>query len=114
MRGAYERFDFQTIFHELNRLIVVDLSAFYVDVTKDRMYTLAAASHERRSTQTVMYLISDGLARLLAPILPVSAGDQLATAVVMLEFPNAVHPGRARLIWALRPNIKKLLDNNAK
>jgi isoleucyl-tRNA synthetase len=44
-----------------------------VDVTKDRMYTLAAGSRERRSTQTAMYLICDGLARLLAPILPVTA-----------------------------------------
>ena len=53
----------------------MDLSAFYVDVTKDRMYTLGARSHERRSTQTAMYLICDGLARLLAPILPVTADD---------------------------------------
>ena len=40
----------------LNTLATVDLSAFYVDVTKDRMYTLGAKSRERRSTQTVMYL----------------------------------------------------------
>jgi isoleucyl-tRNA synthetase len=70
---AYEVYDFPTVYQALNSLATVDLSAFYVDVTKDRMYTLAPASHERRSTQTVMYLISDGLARLLAPILPVSA-----------------------------------------
>jgi isoleucyl-tRNA synthetase len=56
-------------------LLTVDLSAFYVDVTKDRMYTLGVTSHERRSTQTVMYLMCDGLARLLAPILPVTADD---------------------------------------
>ena len=42
MRAAYERFDFQTIFHELNRLAVVDLSAFYFDVSKDRLYTFGA------------------------------------------------------------------------
>jgi isoleucyl-tRNA synthetase len=60
----------------LTMLATVDLSAFYVDVTKDRMYTLGARSTERRSTQTAMYLIADGLARLLAPILPVTA-DQL-------------------------------------
>jgi len=44
-------------------------------VTKDRMYTLGARSHARRSTQTAMYLMCDGLARLLAPILPVTADD---------------------------------------
>ena len=72
---AYDGYDFPTIYQALNTLATVDLSAFYVDVTKDRMYTLAASSHERRSTQTAMYLISDGLARLLAPILPVTADD---------------------------------------
>jgi len=60
----------------LSTLATVDLSAFYVDVTKDRLYTLGARSHERRSTQTAMYWICDGLARLLAPVLPVTA-DQL-------------------------------------
>jgi isoleucyl-tRNA synthetase len=73
MRAAYDAFDFQTIFHELNRLMVVDLSAFYVDVSKDRLYTFGAASLERRSAQTAMYVMADGLARLLAPILPVTA-----------------------------------------
>ena len=75
MRAAYERFDFQTIFHELNRLAVVDLSAFYFDVSKDRLYTFGAASLARRSAQTAMYLMADGLARLLAPILPVTADE---------------------------------------
>ena len=70
---AYEAYDFPTAYQALNSLATVDLSAFYVDVTKDRMYTLAPGSPERRSTQTVMFVICDGLARLLAPILPVSA-----------------------------------------
>jgi isoleucyl-tRNA synthetase len=70
---AYEAYDFPTVFQTLNTLLTVDLSAFYVDVTKDRMYTFAARSPERRSTQTAMFLICDGLARLLAPILPVTA-----------------------------------------
>ena len=95
MMRAYEEYDFSTVSQTLNTLATVDLSAFYVDVTKDRMYTLGAKSHERRSTQTVMYLISDGLARLLAPILPVTA-DQLwqhvpgrrAESVHLEEFPN--------------------------
>ena len=72
---AYEAYDFSTVTQTLNMLATVDLSAFYVDVTKDRMYTLGARSRERRSTQTAMYLICDGLARLLAPILPVTADD---------------------------------------
>ena len=73
---AYDEYDFPTVYQTLNALATVDLSAFYVDVTKDRMYTLAPHSRERRSTQTAMYIICDGLARLLAPVLPVTA-DQL-------------------------------------
>jgi isoleucyl-tRNA synthetase len=72
---AYDAYDFSTVAQTLNTLVTVDLSAFYVDVTKDRMYTLNARSPERRSTQTVMFLICDGLARLLAPVLPVTADD---------------------------------------
>jgi isoleucyl-tRNA synthetase len=75
MLRAYDDYDFSTVAQTLNTLVTVDLSAFYVDVTKDRMYTLNARSQERRSTQTAMYLICDGLARLLAPILPVTADD---------------------------------------
>ena len=76
VRKGFDDYDFSSSAQALNMLATVDLSAFYVDVTKDRMYTLAADSAERRSTQTAMYLICDGLARLLAPILPVTA-DQL-------------------------------------
>jgi isoleucyl-tRNA synthetase len=75
-RAGYDAYEFASVAQTLNTLVTSDLSAFYVDVTKDRMYTLGARSHERRSTQTAMYLICDGLARLLAPILPVTA-DQL-------------------------------------
>ena len=72
---AYETYEFSTAAQTLSMLATIDLSAFYVDVTKDRMYTLGARSRERRSTQTAMYLMCDGLARLIAPILPVTAED---------------------------------------
>jgi len=75
VKPAYERYQFQTIFQAFNQLVTVDLSAFYVDVTKDRMYTHAAASRTRRSGQTAMYLLLDGLTRLMAPILPFTADE---------------------------------------
>jgi isoleucyl-tRNA synthetase len=56
-------------------LITVDLSAFYVDVTKDRMYTFGAKSEARRSGQTAMFIVVDGLARLLAPVLSVTMDE---------------------------------------
>ncbi|HUE86284.1 MAG TPA: isoleucine--tRNA ligase [Vicinamibacterales bacterium] len=67
---AYDDYDYPAIYHAANQFITVDLSAFYVDITKDRMYTLGAKSEARRSGQTAMFLMVDGLARLLAPILP--------------------------------------------
>ena len=72
---AYERYEFQPISHAVNRFLTVDLSAFYVDISKDRLYTLAATSRARRSAQTAIYTMTDGLARLLAPILPVTTDD---------------------------------------
>jgi isoleucyl-tRNA synthetase len=74
VRG-YERYDYPGIFQTINQFLTVDLSAFYADVSKDRLYTFAAGSHERRSAQTAMYEMADGLARLLAPILPVTADE---------------------------------------
>jgi isoleucyl-tRNA synthetase len=72
---AYRAYDFPTIFQRVNHLATVDLSAFYADVSKDRLYTFAASSPERRSAQTAMYVIADGLVRLLAPILPMTADE---------------------------------------
>ena len=90
---AYEAYDFPGVFQALNALVTVDLSAFYIDITKDRMYTLGASSDSRRSAQTAMYLIADGLARLLAPILPMTADElwrhipgQRAQSVHLEEF----------------------------
>ena len=72
---AYDDYDYPAIFQIANQLITVDLSAFYVDVTKDRMYTFGAKSEARRSGQTAMFTIVEGLARLLAPILSVTMDE---------------------------------------
>ncbi len=70
---AYEAYDYPTIFQAINAFATVDLSALYIDISKDCLYTLGLRSRERRSTQTALYLMTDGLARLLAPILSVTA-----------------------------------------
>jgi isoleucyl-tRNA synthetase len=72
---AYEVYDFPTVFQVVNTLVTVDLSAFYVDVTKDRLYTYGARSHGRRSAQTAMYVIAEGLSRLLAPVVAFTADE---------------------------------------
>jgi isoleucyl-tRNA synthetase len=70
---AYDAYDYPTIFQAVNAFATVDLSALYNDISKDRLYTFAARSKERRSAQTAMYVMADGLTRLIAPILSVSA-----------------------------------------
>ena len=65
----YESFDFHRVYHALYDFCVVDLSAFYFDILKDRLYTFAPKGCERRSAQTAIYRIAGALARLLAPIL---------------------------------------------
>jgi isoleucyl-tRNA synthetase len=72
---AYEHFEFPSIFQALNTLATVDLSAFYIDVCKDRLYTLAPKSPSRRAAQTAMFTMVDGLARLMAPIVPMTADE---------------------------------------
>ena len=72
---AYETYEYGTIFQTLNSFATVDLSSFYADVSKDRLYTFAATSSERRAAQTAMYLMADGLTRLMAPILSFTADE---------------------------------------
>ncbi len=94
---AYEGYDFPAIFQSINQFATVDVSAFYADVSKDRLYTFGPASAGRRSAQTAMYIIADGLTRLLAPILPVTA-DELwrhlpgprEASVHLADFPSDV------------------------
>jgi isoleucyl-tRNA synthetase len=65
----YESFDFHRVYHALYNFCVVDLSAFYFDILKDRLYTFAPKRRARRSAQTALYRIASALARMLAPIL---------------------------------------------
>jgi isoleucyl-tRNA synthetase len=75
VRRAYASYDFQTIFHAVNELVTVDISALFADIAKDRLYTFRADSHERRSAQTALYVLADGLTRLMAPILSVTTEE---------------------------------------
>jgi isoleucyl-tRNA synthetase len=96
---GYGEYDYPTMCQRLNAFATVDLSALYNDISKDRLYTFAPRSRERRSGQTAMYLMADGLARLLAPILPVTA-DQLWQALPGAREESvhiAVFPAKAEL-----------------
>jgi isoleucyl-tRNA synthetase len=69
VRASYDEFAFHRIYHRLNHFCIVDLSAFYFDVLKDRLYTSAPKSVARRSAQTAIWRIGEALVRLLAPIM---------------------------------------------
>jgi isoleucyl-tRNA synthetase len=69
VRKWYDEFAFHKIYHRVNHFCIVDLSAFYFDVLKDRFYISAPTSLGRRSAQTATWRIGEALARLLAPIL---------------------------------------------
>jgi isoleucyl-tRNA synthetase len=69
VRAWYEEFAFHKIYQRVSNFCIVDLSAFYFDVLKDRLYTAAPKSTPRRAAQTAIWRIGEALARLLAPIM---------------------------------------------
>ena len=99
VRRAYDEFEFHAIFHALNNFCSVDLSAIYLDILKDRLYTFRADAPLRRGSQTVLYEIIVALAKLMAPILSFT-GDEIwgmlpdaaseeAMSVHLVSFPEA-------------------------
>lgn len=75
LRRAYDSYEFHLLYHGLHNFCAVDLSAFYLDILKDRVYTSAPRSRNRRAAQTSMYLILDALVRLMAPVLAFTADE---------------------------------------
>lgn len=74
-RAAYEAFEFHGVYRGLYNYCTLDLSAFYLDVLKDRLYTSPAGSSARRSAQTALEIILDTITRLMAPILVFTAEE---------------------------------------
>ncbi len=114
----YEDFEFNRIFHAVNEFANADLSALYLDVLKDRMYTFAPTSKERLSAQTALYKITDALVRLVAPILSYTADEVWSYmpkvegrvgSVHLAEFPEpeAIAPESAA---SLTPDWTRLLE----
>ncbi|HEV8702901.1 MAG TPA: isoleucine--tRNA ligase [Candidatus Polarisedimenticolia bacterium] len=100
-RTAYERYEFHLATQAIHRFSTVTLSALYLDVLKDRLYTSPPDARARRSAQTAMRIILDALARLMAPILCFTAeevwqalrgrkpGDPIDESVHTMSFPEA-------------------------
>ncbi|MFO1475724.1 MAG: isoleucine--tRNA ligase [Verrucomicrobiota bacterium] len=73
--AAYDAYEFHVVYQKLSQFIAVELSSIYHDVIKDRLYTDAANSARRRSTQTTLYRLVTGLCRMLSPVLAFTADE---------------------------------------
>jgi isoleucyl-tRNA synthetase len=91
VRNWYDEFAFHKIYHAVNDFCVVDLSAFYFDVLKDRLYTYAPNSPGRRSAQTAMWRILEAMVRLLAPILSFTSEEVWQFLPKLSDRPDSVH-----------------------
>jgi isoleucyl-tRNA synthetase len=72
---AYRNYEFHDIYQRIHNFCVVELGGFYLDIIKDRLYTTGVESHPRRSAQTAMYHIAEGMVRWIAPILSFTAEE---------------------------------------
>ncbi len=113
VRQAYERYEFHTLYHAVHNFCSIDLSAFYLDILKDRLYASAPSSIEYRSARTTLYRIVDTLTRLIAPVLSFTADEiwqrlpgERPVSVHLASFPEVV---TADLDDALEATYERLL-----
>lgn len=119
---AYNTYDFHIAYRALNQFCVVDMSSFYLDIIKDRLYTCRAESVERRAAQTAMYEILSALVRILAPMtcftaeeiwqyMPHRSGENVES-VMLNDYPkvNAKFENEAlELKWERLIKIKEIV-----
>ncbi len=99
---AYDKYEFYTVVHSVHNFCVVDMSNFYLDVIKDRLYCDGTDSASRRGAQTVIYNILDSLVRILCPILAFTS-DEIWKAMP--------HASGARLENAMLNDMPKVDEN---
>lgn len=90
---AYESYDFHKVYHALLEFASVDMSSFYLDVAKDRLYCEPPKSQTRKAAQTVVYEVCRSLALLAAPVLSFTAEDVWAHLPKRADDPESVHLG---------------------
>ncbi len=124
---AYDTYEFHLMFHAIHNFCVVDMSNFYLDIIKDRLYTSKPDSKERRAAQTVMYEILHNLVRMLTPVLaftteeiwqymPHKAGDDTDSVQlnswpqVNEKYANTELSEKWEKIFELRSDVSKALE----
>jgi isoleucyl-tRNA synthetase len=109
---AYESYEFHLVYHQLVQYAAADLSSFYLDVLKDRLYCDAADGERRRSAQTVLHRVARDLCLLLAPVLPFTT-DEAWPGIPGLAEPSvhvALFPSRESADEVLLSRWAGLLD----
>jgi isoleucyl-tRNA synthetase len=114
---GYAAFEFHVVYHQLVQYCSVDLSAFYLDVLKDRLYCEAPRGPRRRAAQTVLHQIADDLCRLMAPVLPFTADEVWAClpgdrdpSVHLSRFPETTPPIQATAdYWPALREVRELV-----
>jgi isoleucyl-tRNA synthetase len=91
VRGHYDTFTFHKAYQRLKDFCIVDLSAIYFDVLKDRLYTSSPKSHARRSAQTALWRLGDAFVRLLAPTMCFTADEVWEFLPRREDRPPSVH-----------------------
>ncbi|MFP7469711.1 isoleucine--tRNA ligase [Niallia taxi] len=121
---SYDKFEFSTIYSDINNFCTLDLSSFYLDFSKDVLYIEAEDNHERRAIQTVLYESLIALVKLMAPILPHTAEEVWEhitsvkeESVQLTDFPEYVEYDNAQALtekWSkflnLRDDVLKALE----
>ena len=87
----YDTYSFGNCYHDVNQFCVVDMSSFYLDIIKDRLYTEKADSVARRAAQTTMYYILDALVKILTPMISFTA-EEIWSAMKHTEKENVESP----------------------
>jgi isoleucyl-tRNA synthetase len=106
VRKAYDAYEFHVIFHAVNNFCAVDLSSFYLNVLKDRMYCSPAGAPARRSAQTAIFEIARGLLELIAPVLSFTADEAWG------YLPS--YPGKPESVFlADLPEVPEIADADA-
>ncbi|WP_047487688.1 isoleucine--tRNA ligase [Terriglobus sp. TAA 43] len=113
VRKAYDEFEFHRVFHALNEFGNSELSAFYLDVLKDRLYTLAPKDTRRLSAQTAVWKITETLVRLIAPILSFTADEVWGYLPEVAGRAKSVHIAEFPAASDLAPASSELLKDMA-
>ena len=118
LRSAYDNFEFHAVYHTLHNFCVIDLSSFYLDILKDKLYVSAKDSASRRSSQTAMNEILNVLVRLMAPVLAFTSDEiwqfmkdtndiPSVHADLFIQLPDEyLNPGLAQT-WSEIINVRK-------